>query len=597
MLFVAKQFYDIFTPRERRGALLLFFPTVISALMNVIGIAFVVPFIAIINNPRVIQTNQKIALVYHKLHFTSAHHFLLLLGIVVLATLIIGNSISAVSAWLTLRFTNLRSFTFSKRLLEKYLQQPYAYFLNKNSAVLTKNILSEVDLVVSHVLQYGFEALTKSVAMFLIAVLLFVVNPLMALVISVVLGGAYVFIYAIVRKRLARVSNAHVEASEQRYRITQEAFGGIKEIKLQHCEHIFLNSFDKPARQFASHEASAQIIANFPRYLLEVLAFGGILIIALCLLALHQHSDHIMPLLALYAMAGYRLLPGLQSIFGALTSVRAYASALSILHRDLTEKSKHAMIKTDTTPVIFSNTLSLKNIYFHYPQSNQIILNHLNLSIAAGESIGVVGETGAGKTTLVDILLGLLTPTAGVIEVDGIAITPEKNRAWQQNLGYVPQHIYLADDTIASNIAFGVDVKNIDMTRVTMAAKMAAIHTFIETELPDGYETTIGERGIRLSGGQRQRLGIARALYRDPAILIFDEATSALDSVTETQIMQAIYGLSRKKTLIIIAHRISTLMDCNKIIVLEKGTVQAIGTYHTLAIQNESFQRLAKITT
>lgn len=599
MLSVFKKFYRIFTPSERRSARLLFLPMTISAIINVMGIAFVAPFIAIVANPNAIQMHEKIAWLFHEMHFTSTHKFLLFLGVLVLIMLAIGNGIGALTSYLSLRFINMRSFTFSKRLLENYLKQPYVYFLDKNSAVLTKNILSEVDAAISHVLRYLLEMSSKCVAMLFIVALLFAVNWVLAISIIVVLGGAYTAIYAGVRRKLGDISRIHTESKEQRYRITSEALGGIKEIKLQGCENVFLDSYEKPAKEFAMHEAAGQIIADLPRYALEVIAFGGIVLIVLYLLATHYSFGNIMPLLALYAFAGYRLMPGLQAIFGAMTSIKAHTHALDILYHDLTEKVWNTHIKCNansTTRIPFKNTLQLQHISFTYPQSKQILLQNFNLTVTAGESIGIVGETGAGKTTIVDIILGLLQPTSGRICVDDIEINELNYPQWQKNLGYVPQHIYLADETIARNIAFGVDENKIDFERVEAAAKMAAIHDFIISELPLHYETKVGERGVRLSGGQRQRLGIARALYRDPELLVFDEATSALDSVTEENIMQEIYHLSRKKTLIIIAHRISTLLDCDKIIVLQKGVVQDAGTYDELIHRSEIFQRLAKVS-
>lgn len=597
MFSVFKKFYSIFTESERRGVLLLFLPMTISAIINVMGIAFVAPFIAIVSNPHAIQTHEKIAWLFNELHFTSTHKFLLFLGVLVLIMLAVGNGIGALTSYLSLRFINMRSFTLSKRLLENYLKQPYVYFLNKNSAVLTKNILSEVDAVVAHVLRYLLDMSAKSVAMFFIAALLFAVNWVLAISIIVVLGGAYIAIYASVRRRLGAISHVHTEAQEQRYRITSEALGGIKEIKLQGCENVFLESYEKPAKAFAAHAAAGQIIADLPRYALEVIAFGGIVLIVLYLLAVQHSFGNIMPLLALYAFAGYRLMPGLQAIFGAMTSIKAHAHALDILYHDLMEKKWHQSTP-DTNHgnvrLSFQHALQLQNISFTYPESKHVILSHLNLTIAAGESVGIVGETGAGKTTIVDIILGLLQPTSGNIVVDDTEITAANYSAWQKNLGYVPQHIYLADETVARNIAFGVEENKMDLSRIEQAGKMASIHDFIINELPQGYETTVGERGVRLSGGQRQRLGIARALYRDPNILVFDEATSALDSVTEEKIMQEIYHLSRKKTLIIIAHRISTLLHCDKIVVLQKGIVQDVGTYTELMHRSEIFQRLAR---
>lgn len=597
MFSVIKQFYDIFTPAERRAIFWLFFPMVFAAIMNVIGIAFVVPFIAIVTNPTSITTHGKVAWLYQAFHFTNTHQFLLFLGVLVLIFLTIGNGIGAFTTWLSLRFTNMRNFSLSKRLLENYLKQPYTYFLDKNSNILAKNILSEVSAVVTHVLRYLLDFITKSIAMLFIVALLFIVNPMLAISVVLTLGGAYSAIYASVRRQLGKISHVHIEAQEARYRIAHEALSGIKEIKLQGSEKIFLRAYEKPAKRFAHHEATGQIIADLPRYLLEIIAFGGIVLIILYLLATHHPLEELMPLLALYAFAGYRLMPGLQAIFGAMTSIKAHADTLKLLHHDLVlqkwENTPDVSLENHRLP--FREKLELRGVKFIYPQSKQIILDQLNLSISVGESVGIVGETGAGKTTVVDIILGLLEPIAGKMLVDNTPITQKNATAWQKNLGYVPQHIYLSDDTVLHNIAFGFEQQEMDVVRVKEAAQMAAIHDFIENTLPQGYDTLIGENGIRLSGGQRQRLGIARALYRDPSLLVLDEATSALDRITEENIMRAIYHLSRQKTIIIIAHRLSTLMSCDKIYLLQKGAIQDVGSYSELISRNEHFQRLAKV--
>src|SRR3990167_1603938 len=357
---------------------------VFAAVMNVVGIAFVAPFIAIVADPKAVNTHSKVAWLFHHLHFTSTHKFLIFVGVLVLVALILGNGISALTSWLMLRFTNMRSFTLSKRLLENYLKQPYVYFLDKNSAVLTKNILSEVDAVIAHVLRYLLDMSAKSVAMFFIVALLFAVNWVLAISIILVLGGAYCGIYACVRKKLGAISRVHTESKEQRYRITSEALGGIKEIKLQGCENVFLDSYEKPAKEFAMHEAAGQIIADLPRYALEVIAFGGIVLIVLYLLATHYSFGNIMPLLALYAFAGYRLMPGLQSIFGAMTSIKAHTHALDILYHDLTEKVWGTHAEHDassTTRIPFKNELQMQNISFTYPQSEKVLLHNFNLNI------------------------------------------------------------------------------------------------------------------------------------------------------------------------------------------------------------------------
>jgi ABC-type multidrug transport system fused ATPase/permease subunit len=335
-----------------------------------------------------------------------------------------------------------------------------------------------------------------------------------------------------------------------------------------------------------------------------VMAFGGILLIVLYFVGTdHGSSSQMIPLLALYAFAGYRLLPALQQIFSGITTVRFSAAALEVLHRDLTEERGDAdpelVLKRSEgrQPLPFCRAIELRNVSFCYSGVQEPAIKGINLTIDRNTSIGLVGATGSGKTTTVDLILGLLPLASGKMLADGVEINGDTLANWQRNLGYVPQQIYLCDDTITRNIAFGVPDHEIDMAAVTRAARIANLHGFIEKELPEGYETIIGERGVRLSGGQRQRIGIARALYRDPAVLIMDEATSALDGITEESVMDALRALSGEKTIIMIAHRLTTVKDCDIIYHMEHGHIVNQGSYDELLGSSAWFQAAARTGT
>ena len=304
--------------------------------------------------------------------------------------------------------------------------------------------------------------------------------------------------------------------------------------------------------------------------------------------------NSILPLIAVYAFAGYRLMPSLQNIYGSMTQLRFISPALNALHSELDQSVKqNSSNKNDNEILNTNNSICLKNIDYSYPNSDKKALNNINLKIVAGTTVGVVGLTGSGKTTLVDIILGLLKPDRGFIEVDGIKIDERNIKSWQKEIGYVPQQIYLSDDTVASNIAFGIDKKDIDKRKVEQVAKIACLHDFVTNELNKNYETEIGERGLRLSGGQRQRIGIARALYSDPKILILDEATSALDNFTEEEVMNAISNLNYKKmTIIKIAHRLQTIKKANNILFFEKGKFVDSGNYNELAEKSIGFKKI-----
>ena len=334
-------------------------------------------------------------------------------------------------------------------------------------------------------------------------------------------------------------------------------------------------------------------IAQLPRFFLECIGFGGVLLIILYSMSDTGSFNNALPIISVYVFAGYRLLPALQQMYSSFTQLTFVVPSLDELNNDLRNlqslKKSLGQIK-----LAFNKTITLKNIHYNYPNSSIKALKNISINIPINSTIGLIGATGSGKTTLIDVILGLLEPQKGSLEVDGKVITKLNTRSWQRYIGFVPQHIYLSDDTVAANIAFGIDQKDINQGAVERASKIASLHEFIKDELPMRYQTTIGERGIRLSGGQRQRIGIARALYHDPKVLIFDEATSALDGATEKIVMDAINNLRKDVTIIIIAHRLSTVKRCDKIYVLEKGNLKAQGNFDELINLDSQFRENVK---
>jgi len=342
------------------------------------------------------------------------------------------------------------------------------------------------------------------------------------------------------------------------------------------------------------------MVSQLPAFAMQALVFGGIMAVLLYFMAEGGGVQTALPMISLYTLAGYRLMPALQAAYGGLSSMRSNQAVLDAVHGELCTPA-HDGDRRDglppgpvpEAPLGLSDGLRLIGLSYRYPASDRAALNGINLKIRARTRVGLVGPTGSGKTTLVDLILGLLKPEAGALVVDGKPISGRTIRAWQLGVGYVPQQIFLADDSIRANIAFGIPSERIDQAAVERAARTANLHAFVSTELKDGYATLVGERGIRLSGGQRQRIGIARALYRDPDVLIFDEATAALDNLTEHAVMDAVHALASRKTIILIAHRLSTVRDCDKIFYLQQGRVAAAGTYDELLAESPEFRRLA----
>lgn len=592
------QILFLLTPQERRQAYLCFLAMLIMAIVEVIGVASIMPFIAVISNPAAITEHAKLAFLYKQLNFTNEHDFLIFLGFTIFSILIIGNAISMLTTRTILKFTYAREYSLSMRLLSQYLSQPYQFFLERNVSDLVKNILSEVTTVINRAYIPGMQLVAKAIISVLILLLLIYVDPILALIIAVILGGTYSCIFLMVRKKLSLISKKCLEDKRQKYKITTEALNGIKDIKLLGRENYFLNNFSTFAKQHAQNEADGNIIAHLPRYVLETIAFGGVLVIILYLLYMERNITNAMPILALYAFASIRLMPALQQIFTSVAFLRMSKDAINTLVNDLKTSPIAGLSvpkEKSNQQLIFSKCLQLKNIEFSYLESKKPILKSLNITIPANSTIGFVGMTGAGKTTIIDLILGLLTPSKGQIFVDDQPLTSKNVGQWQNKIGYVPQNIYLIDDTILKNIAFGVPDEKIDIAAVEKAAKLANIHDFISTEVKNGYYGLVGDRGVKLSGGQRQRIGIARALYHDPEILVLDEATSALDNITEDNVLEAIRTLSRKKTILIIAHRLTTLAECDRIYVLESGRIVSADTYQSLLKTCDQFKHVSTL--
>ena len=573
----------------------LFFAIIIMSLWDMAGVASVFPFLNAISNPEIIQTHQRIKWFYDTLGFASRENFLMALGLGSFFILLTGNILRPVTTKALIQFTWMKHYSISKRLLAQYLYEPYAFFLNRNSAELTTYLMSEVAKVVSGILIPAMQVFAKILLVAFLCLLLFWVDPLAVLLAMGVIGGGYTAIYLFFRNKLSQTGKERQKYSKIMYKALNESFGGIKDIKILGKEHIFINRYATPAKKIINCYCSQFLIAQLPRYAFETMAFAGMLSIMLYLVVIKNDYQQVIPLVGLYALAAYRLMPALQQIFQDVTTIRSSLIALDTVYHDFMQCSyKGGERMTSNDSLAFLKSLEFRQVTFQYPKASKPVIENFDLLIKANTTIGLVGSTGAGKTTLVDILLGLLWPNQGEIIVDDIKINNDNLRRWQRNVGYVPQYIYLADDTVTRNIAFGVPDETIDQEAVRHAAKLANIHDFIQTALPQGYETEVGERGIRLSGGQRQRIGIARALYRNPSLLVFDEATSALDGITENTILEAIYNLAHKKTIIIIAHRFNTLEQCDVIYFLEHGKIIDQGTYQELLMKNQQFRKMAK---
>lgn len=560
-----KKILELFTPAERRKALWMIVLISIMALLQTAGVLSIAPFLTVLARPSIIQENAWLNSVYVKYKFNDPVTFIYFLGVITMLTVVTSSIFKAITLHLVNQFVQMQRQSLGVRLLATYLWQPYEFFLARNPSELTKNVLSEVDQLVFDLLHPLAIVIAQGTVAVAMIILVFAYDPQMALCIVGVVGALYSIIYLSVRRRLAAVGVARQAADIDRYKSCHEVISGIKDVKITHATDAYLRSFSNASRDFSHRSAQVETLSQSPLYIVEAVGYTGLIAIALALLWQSGDIGQVLPTIGLYGFAAYRLLPAMQSMYSGFTRLRFSGAVLHSVHRDLSMPRGHEEVGLEK--IIPQHEIRLQGVCYAYSSAiNSPVIKNMDLVIPINSITGISGRSGSGKSTLMDILLGLLQPQAGGVFVDGTLISNDNVSAWQRSIGYVPQQIYLADVSVAENIAFGEPKDRIDMLAVERAARAAHIHDFIANELADGYQSLIGDRGIRLSGGQRQRIGIARALYRDPPVLCMDEATSALDGQTEQAVNEAIRSLSGRKTVVIIAHRKSTLDACERIV-------------------------------
>lgn len=570
MRVTLQKVWGLFTPSEQRKALTMLFLIILMAGLETVGVLSIAPFLSVLARPGIVQENKWLHLAYDEFGFDDFSSFTTMLGLFTMLIVVLASVFKTLTFHLVGRFVHMQRQSLSSRLLSIYLHQPYEFFLSRSPPELAKNVLSEVDQLVFDLLQPLSMLIAQGMVVGAMVILVFSYDPWMAVSIVVVLSLLYGSIYMLVRKRLARIGAARQAADTARYRTINEVLNGVKDVKVAHVTNAYLKDFSRASHEFSRHSATAETLSHSPLYIVEAVGYSGLILVAIALLWRSGDIAHVLPALGLYGFAAYRILPAVQIIYRGLARMKFSSAALENIEKDL-DLASPCIAETSEifTP---KHTIELKNITYGYPgEEKKCVFESFNVTIEANTTIGIVGPSGVGKSTLMDILLGLLQPRQGALLIDGNPIDKDNAMAWQRSIGYVPQYIYLMDATVAENIAFGVPPEQIDMSAVEYAARAAHIHDVITNELPDGYLTKLGDRGIRLSGGQRQRIGIARALYRDPPVLFMDEATSALDSQTEESVNKAIMGLSGRKTIILIAHRESSLQICSDFIHLKRS--------------------------
>lgn len=567
MLTNLKKLWSILSAQEKCKSVFMMVLVCLMAFAETAGVISIMPFLAVLARPEVIFENSILNQTYELLEFENTQSFMKALGFFSIA-MVVGSSVfKAVTLHILNRFTAFLRHSLSARLLERYLHQPYEFFLTFNTSILSKNVLSEVERLQGGLIQPVSQMFAQGAVVLAVVLLLFIYNPINALAIIVGVGMLYGFIYLFVRKRLVTVGEEIRLMNGLRFKANNEALSGIKDVKITHSADAYLEQYQFASRNLSRHQATANTLAQTPLYIVEAVGYTGLIILALLLMASSNDIAHVLPALGLYGFSAFRLLPSAQIMYRGFAQLKVSSTTLDNIYNDLHLKVEPLNNNAEALP--FKHEISLNNIHYAYPSTpDKKVFNDFNLSIKANTSVGIKGKSGTGKSTLMDILLGLLHPSQGTFSIDGVEINEHNLGAWQKNIGYVPQHIYLADASVAENIAFGIKRENINQAALEKAAKAAQIHEFVVNNLEQGYNTLLGERGIRLSGGQRQRIGIARALYHDPSVLFMDEATSALDTETEAALNEAVQKLSGQKTIVVIAHREASLKYCDEVVEL-----------------------------
>jgi ABC-type multidrug transport system fused ATPase/permease subunit len=567
---VFKKIRTIYSRKQQIKFCFVFVLIVISGFLELIGISLILPFINVVINPEIIMTNKYLNFVYNLFHITDTTNFLIFLAFVLIAVYIFKNLYMLIVYFFQYKILYNAQKDISLQLIKFYVNQPYAYHLNINTSEMVRIVTNDTSNC-SGFLTNLFFLLTELIVVLLVISFLFYVNKIITIVLVILFVCIFLGIFKFLKPKLKMFAKSNQKNHGMMIKWIQQSLGAIKDIKILQKESFFVDKYYDSSIKYSSAQKHYHFFEQFPRLLIESFVVSVILLVIIYLLYRGIDASTIIVQMAVFAMAAFRLMPSMNRLQVALSALIYLTQSINVVYRDLKNTRVAGYLEHDENKFLDLNKdISINNISYKYPNTDKYIFRDISFSIQKGRSIGFEGPTGAGKTTLIDVVLGLLDPTEGTITVDGINIHKNK-KSWFSKIGYVPQFIYLTDDTIKNNILF-YDDENISEEKLKTVIEQAQLKEFIDS-LPDGLDTVVGERGIRLSGGQRQRIGIARALYKKPEILVLDEATSALDNDTERAVMQAIENLYGKITMLVIAHRLTTIEKCDEIYKIDKGTL------------------------
>lgn len=586
LFFILHQLWQHISKRRKLQFGLILVLTIITSLAEVVSLGTVFPFISILTQPENLFDSPSMTGIIHFFGITQANKMILPLTIAFGLSAVIAGALRLLLLWVNYRLSNAMAADLSVDVYRKTLYQPYMVHLQRSSSEVISGITQKVGLA-STILISCLTVITSTFLFVSIIFTLIIVDPVVAVGSAMCFGFAYFIIGAITQKKL--VSNSNIISGQQTrvVKALQEGLGAIRDVLLDGTQKLYIGIYSNSMKKLQTASGQNSFISQAPRYAME--SFGMILI-AVFVLILSKRNGGVtssLPVLAMLGLGAQRLLPILQQLYASWSTIAGGKKPMKDVIDFLNQPLPTDAFLPEPEPMTFTKSIKLNNVFFKYTENGSFVLNGLSLEIPRGARVGIIGSTGSGKSTTLDLLMGLIAPTCGNLLVDDLPVDNSKMRTWQRTVAHVPQSIFLADATVAENIALGTPVEEIDFDRIRDVASSARISTFVES-LPEGYLTVVGERGSRLSGGQRQRIGIARALYKRASVLVFDEATSALDSKTEKEVMNAIDGLNKNLTIFLIAHRIATLKTCDFIAELESGKVVHVWKYNDL-IQNLNF--------
>lgn len=590
ILSIIRSIYAVLSKEQKTKMLMLQVFFAFSAIVQVVGVASIAPFIGIISNPGTIQSNKVLAAIYEFGNFSSNNEFILGFALLSIAMILISNGVSALTLWLQLRFSIYLGSSFQFQLFEKFINREYLFHKSTNYNRLISIISSDAPRFIYMVLQPYLMMCSQAFVAIIILVGLLFLDPVIAIGSALLIGGAYLGTYWIIKKSLKRHGEIITERNRSIQGLLSESFIGIKDIKLNALEAKYTASYRTINQRGLDSSAYIALSGELPRFAIETISFSAILLFAILLLANDSSSANVVSILSIYAIAGYKLLPTMQQMYKSISSISANGGVVLELKANLdviTQSRQQVQIE----PMQSVGAIELRSISYQYPKTDKLALDDISIHFAQGELNTIAGPSGSGKSTLADIILGLLPPASGQLTANNLPIEGEQLHAYQGTIGYVPQHIFILDDSVIANVAFGVNKNDIDIEQVKQALIHANAMEFVE-KLPKGLETGLGQDGKLLSGGQRQRIGIARALYRNNKVLILDEPTSALDIESEHDLMSLLNQLKHEVLIIVISHRPAAIKLSDKISVIADGKLIANGAYTQLYSENDYFRSM-----